>query len=129
MLVDEDHCLSRLTTLCLALPEARREDAGPHAAFRVRTRTFAYYLNDHHGDGMVAVSLKTSMELQTVLIAADPARFYRPAYLGPRGWIALRLDTPSLEWAEVAALVTDSYRLVAPKRLAARVAAGGWVAG
>jgi hypothetical protein len=55
------------------------------------------------------------------LVDADPARFYRPAYLHHRGWIGLRLDRGAIDWDEVADFVTDGYLLVAPKRLAARV--------
>jgi phosphoribosylglycinamide formyltransferase 1 len=60
-----------------------------------------------------------------VLVAADPDRFYKPAYIGPRGWVGLRLDTGSVDWAGVADLVTDSYLVTAPRRLAAIVAGAG----
>ena len=52
------------------------------------------------------------------MIAHDPERFYLPAYIGPKGWVALRLDRGEVDWEEVGRLVVDSYRLVAPKRLA-----------
>jgi hypothetical protein len=52
-----------------------------------------------------------------VLVAAQPERFYLPAYIGPRGWVALRLDRGKIDWEEVGELVTGSYRLIAPKRL------------
>jgi hypothetical protein len=58
------------------------------------------------------------------LVAADPGRFYRPQYLGSKGWIGLRLDLPEVDWVEVAELVAESYTLVAPKRLADRVRRG-----
>jgi hypothetical protein len=109
--------LPRLTKICLALPEAARRDCGGHAAFLVRKRTFAYFLNDHHGDGIVSVACKALPGDDTALAAAQPARFYLPAYIGPRGWIALRLDRGKVDWDEVAELVTGSYRLVAPKSL------------
>lgn len=115
----EPPILARLTRICLALPEAKREITGSHASFRVRKKVFAYYLDNHHGDGIVAVCGKTALGENVDLIAADPARFYLPAYIGPRGWVALRLDTGDVDWDEVAALVVASYRLVAPKRLAA----------
>lgn len=87
----------------------------------MRKKTFAYYLDDHHGDGIVAVTCKVLPHDNAVLAAADPARFYLPAYLAPRGWVALRLDVGDVDWDEVAELVTGSYRLIAPKRLAALV--------
>ncbi|HEY6329698.1 MAG TPA: MmcQ/YjbR family DNA-binding protein, partial [Blastocatellia bacterium] len=57
------------------------------------------------------------------LIAAHPERFYMPAYVGSRGWVGLRLDLDSIDWDEVAGLLTGSYCLLAPKRLAAAVEA------
>lgn len=115
----EPPLLVRLTGICLALPEAERRRMGDHASFLVRKKTFAYFLDNHHGDGIVAVCCKTALGENADLIAADPARYYLPAYIGPRGWVALRLDTGEVDWDEVAALVGASYRLVAPKQLAA----------
>ena len=85
-----DPRLARLTAICLALPEATRRDLGRHASFLVRKKTFAYYLDDHHGDGIVAVCCKVALGENADLAAADPARFYLPAYIGPRGWVGLR---------------------------------------
>ena len=109
--------LPRLTRICLALPEAARRDCGSHAAFLVRKRTFAYFLNDHHGDGIVSVACKALPGDNTALAAAQPARFYLPAYIGPKGWIALRLDKGTVDWDEVSELVEGSYRLIASKSL------------
>jgi hypothetical protein len=114
----KDGRLARLMKICLALPEAIQEPAARHAAFLVRKSVFAYYLNDHHGDGIVSVCGKVLPGDNEALIAAHPARFYMPAYIGPRGWVALRLDVGGLDWNEVAELVVGSYRLIAPKRLA-----------
>jgi len=115
----EDRRLVRLTKICLALPEATTHRQGSHAGFLVRKRTFAYFLNDHHGDGIVAVTGKMLPGDNKALAAAQPERFYLPAYLAPNGWVALRLDVGAVDWDEVSELVTCSYRLVAPKRLAA----------
>lgn len=117
----EDRRLVRLTKICLGLPEAKRAVMGGHAGFSVRKRTFAYFLNDHHGDGIVAVTCKVLPGDNTALAASDPARFYLPAYIGPKGWVALRLDVGEVDWEEVGELVSHSYRLVAPKRLAGLV--------
>jgi predicted DNA-binding protein (MmcQ/YjbR family) len=117
----EDPRLTRFTKICLALPEATREVHGSHASFSVRDRKFAYFLNNHHGDGIVAMTCKMLPGDNTALAAANPKRFYIPAYLGPRGWVALRLDTGAVDWKEVTALVTWSYKRTAPKRLAALV--------
>jgi len=113
----EDRRLARLTKICLALPETSRERHGSHAGFRVQKKVFAYFLDNHHGDGIVAVSCKALPGDNTALVAADPARFYLPAYIGPRGWVALRLDRGEIDWDEVSELVRGSYLLMAPKRL------------
>jgi len=95
-----------------------------HAGFYVRKKTFAYFLDDHHGDGIVGLTCKVLPGDNAALIAADPARFYMPAYVGSKGWVGLRLDRAKIDWEEVEELVTHSYRLIAPKRLAASVKPG-----
>jgi len=116
-----DARLEPLTAICLELPEAERTVREPNAQFTVRRRTFAYFLDDHHGDGIVAVACKAPDSHPQALVDTDPGRFYLPDYLGPRGWVALRLDQGEVDWEEVAGLVTGSYLQVAPKKLAAQV--------
>jgi phosphoribosylglycinamide formyltransferase-1 len=113
----EDPRLRRASDICRALPEVVRQLTGRHAAFTVRKKTFAYYLDDHHGDGIVAVTCKVEAGANDALVASDPARFYLPPYLSSKGWIALRLDVGPVDWEEVRQLLTDSYRLIAPKVL------------
>jgi len=113
--------LIRLTKIVRTLPETSRKVLGSHAAFLVRKRIFAYFLNNHHGDGIVAVTCKALPGENNALIAAQPKRYYLPAYLGPRGWVALRLDLGSIDWDEVRELLLASYFLTAPKKLAALV--------
>ena len=118
----EDPRLARLSRFCLSLPEAQREVRQSHARFWVRTRTFAYFLNDHHGDSIVSVACKVERGDMAAFLARDDTRFYVPDHIGPRGWIALCLDVKPVDWNEVARLVRDSYRRVAPPKLAAQVA-------
>ena len=120
-MAEAEHALARVSAICSELPAAERELTGAHARFSVRRRTFAYFLDDHHGDGILGVVCKAPAGMAGGVIGADP-RYYAPAYLGPRGWIGLRLDTQAVDWDEVAGLITDSYALVAPKRLVARLA-------
>ena len=117
----EDPRLSRLTQLALALPEASRTIHGSHAQFLVRKKTFAYFLDNHHGDGIVAVTCKVFPGDNKALAEAQPRRFYLPAYIGSRGWVALRLDVGKVDWNEVKELLLCSYALVAPRKLAAWV--------
>ena len=120
----EDRRLTRLTKICLGMPEATLRSMGRHAAFQVRKKIFAYFLDDHHGDGIVGINCKVLPGDNAALIASNPARFYMPAYIGSRGWVGLRLDVDAVDWEEVEELVTHSYRLVAPRRLAAAVRGG-----
>src|SRR5271169_5005003 len=114
----EEQVLKKLTEICLSLPETARRDAGDHADFRVRGRVFAYFLNNHHGDGIVSVCCKASLGENVDRAYRDPERFYLPAYIGPRGWFGLRLDRDVVDWLEVQNIVELSYCLAAPKTLA-----------
>src|SRR3989442_431893 len=114
----EDPRLSRLTEIALALPEATRQIYGSHAQFLVRKKTFAYFLDNHHGDGIVAVTCKVLAGDNKALAEAQPDRFYLPAYIASKGWVALRLDVGKVDWDEVKELLSGSYTLIAPKRLA-----------
>ena len=113
--------IKKLGQICMRLPEAARIDQGDHASFLVRKKVFAYFLNNHHGDGIVCVACKVLPGDNSRLIAQDPARFCMPAYIGPRGWVSFRLDTAKVDWEEVSELVRGSYMLVAPKTLAAKL--------
>jgi hypothetical protein len=86
----------------------------------VRGKTFAMFLDNHHGDGRVALWCKAPPGAQAEIVAADPRRFFVPPYVGPRGWIGARLDLDP-DWGAVAACVEDSYRMTAPKRLLAEI--------
>jgi len=119
----EDERLVRLTKICLALPDAVREICGSHAIFKIRKKTFAYFLDNHHGDGIVAVTGKVLPGDNKALVDAQPRRFYLPAYIAPKGWVALRLDVAKVDWDEVKELVTGSYQLIAPRKLAEMVEA------
>jgi predicted DNA-binding protein (MmcQ/YjbR family) len=112
---------ARVTKICLAFPEATCEISGDHAIFRISKNTFAYYMNNHHGDGIVCIAAKVAPGDNTALVAAQPKRFCLPAYIASKGWVSLRLDTGEIDWDEVRGLAADSYRRVAPKRLAAMV--------
>jgi hypothetical protein len=119
----EDPRLTRLTEIALTFPEVTRQIYGSHAQFLERKKTFAYFLDNHHGDGIVAVTCKVLPGENKALVEAQPARFYLPAYLASKGWVALRLDVGEVDWDEVRDLLLGSYTLIAPKRLAERVKA------
>ncbi|MCH4892882.1 phosphoribosylglycinamide formyltransferase [Sphingomonas sp. SFZ2018-12] len=114
-----DDPLSRVRELSLALPEAREKlSHGAPGFFVEGGKFFAYFSADHHGNGITAVLVRTSgVEEQAMLIERDPALYYRPPYLGPSGWIGVRLDTGDTDWAHVGEWLARSWRLAAPKRL------------
>jgi predicted DNA-binding protein (MmcQ/YjbR family) len=107
----------RVTKICDALPGAEHVDQGDHTTYRVRGKVFAYFLDDHHGDGIVSVCVKSERGENVDRARLEPERFYLPAYIGPRGWFGLRLDRGRVAWGEVAEVVERSYRLTAPKTL------------
>ena len=112
----------RLMKICEAFPEVTSEVAGDqHVAFRIRKRIFAYYLFDHHGDGMIAFTCKSSLSEQRRLIQEDPTSFFVPAYLGSRGWVAIRLDLDEVDWDTVTELARRAYQDIAPRKLAAAI--------
>src|SRR5215475_3388031 len=106
--------LAPLSKLALALPESSRRIYGSHAQFLVRKKTFAYFLDNHHGDGIVAITGKVLPGDNKALAESQPRRFYLPAYIGSRGWVALRLDVGKIDWDEVRELLVSSYALLAP---------------
>jgi hypothetical protein len=108
----------RLRAICLALPEAVEKEAWGDPTFRVRDKIFAM---EKRGDGRCSLWCKAPAGSQMVLVGADPERFFVPPYVGHKGWVGVRLDCKP-DWDEVAELVKRSYRLIAPKRLAALVA-------
>lgn len=112
--------LTQLLSICEALPEIDIS-GDQHLALRVRGKTFAYYLDDHHGDGIVSLCCKSTPQRQRELVSRHPGKYYVPAYVGPKGWVALRLDLPFIDWDEVADLVFNAYRLQAPRRLAEQI--------
>jgi hypothetical protein len=111
--------IARIRALCLALPEAEERPFGDHTdpAFRVRDKFFVMVV----GDGS-QMSVKAPKGVQGILVASDPERFFVPRYVGHIGWVGVRLDLPTEpDWDELAEMITESYCLIAPKRLAAQV--------
>ena len=109
--------IEQLRAICLALPEATEKEAWGDPTFRVRGKIFAM---EKRGDGRISLWCKAPPGSQEILVGADPDRFFVPPYVGHKGWIGMRLDDAP-DWEEVAEVVKRSYRLIAPKRLAATV--------
>lgn len=105
------------------MPEAEERLSHGEPTFFVRKKVFAMMSNDHHGDGHVAVVLPAPPGLQARLVAEDPGTFYRPPYVGHRGWIGVEIDR--VDDRQLASLVREAWRLIAPKRLAATLDGDG----
>lgn len=116
---------ARIREICLAFPETSEESTNPvHSGFLVNGKKFCYFLNSHHGDGVVGVSCKTLPGVQSELMDIDPNRFYLPAYMARHGWIGMRLDIEPVDWAQAEQLLLEAYSATAPKRLLKELRAG-----
>jgi len=111
--------LDKLRRICLAFPEAEERETWEEKTFRVRDKIFAMHIAAD-GDGRPALWCKAPPGNQTHLVEADPGRFFVPPYVGHKGWIGMWLDR-KVDWQQVTVVVTRSYRLTAPKRLAAQL--------
>lgn len=109
--------LARVREICLALPEAVEKPFGGHSAPSFRVRDKLFLITSEDGRSMM---FKAGPGVQEALVASDPDRFFVPAYVGHKGWVGAWL-TVDQDWDEIAELIEDSYRLIAPKRLAARI--------
>jgi hypothetical protein len=111
----------RLQQICGALPEtSERLSHGSPSWFVRDKKSLVKLVDDHHGDGRLAIWCPAPPGVQGELVAQEPERFFVPPYVGPSGWIGLRLDV-DVDWDEVAGLVEDAFRHVAPKRVVARL--------
>jgi hypothetical protein len=117
---DPGYPLERLRAVCLAFPEAVESGGVGDPSFKVRDKIFAM---QHRMDGRPSLWVKAPDGVQEMLVGAVPERFFRPPYVGHRGWVGLRLDG-ELDWDELADLVEESYRMTAPKRLSAQIESG-----
>ena len=111
--------LQRVRRICFALPETTEKLSHGEPTFFVRKKVYAMFANNHHNDGHIAVWVPAPPGVQAMLIEASPDRFYKPPYVGVRGWIGIELDRISDE--DLAFHLREAWRLIAPKRLQALV--------
>jgi len=114
-----DYLRGRVRELAMALPEADEVVSHGMPCFGiVKGKKFAYFTEDHHGDGKTALLVKISgADEQASLIEMDCERYYRPAYFGD-GWIGIRLDLGDTDWDAIGDWLRKSWLAVAPKKLA-----------
>ena len=106
---------TEIRRICLDLPEATERLSHGSPTFFVRDKkTFVMFLDDHHDDGRLAIWCAAPPGIQAQLVEQEPERFFRPPYVGGRGWLGVRLDVDP-DWDEMAEICADAYRQVAPK--------------
>ena len=114
---DVELALTNVRRSCLSLPEATEKLSHGSPTFFVR-KSFVMFLDDHHGDGRLAIWCAAPEGAQGLMVDAEPERFFVPPYVGHRGWLGMRLDV-DVDWDEVHAVIVEAYRCVAPKKLLA----------
>jgi hypothetical protein len=115
--------LERVREICLALPEvSERLSHGQPTFFVGGKKTFVMYLDNHHDDGRLALWCAAPPGMQEALIQGEPEHYFRPPYVGHRGWIGVHLNK-GLDWNEIAGAIEDAYLMIAPKRLVKAVTA------
>lgn len=113
--MSDDPLLAELRRIVEALPETSEKISHGVPTWWGGKKTFACFHNGGYDHGRQAVWFKAAEGAQEALVEADPDRFYRPKYLGPKGWVGLRLEG-EVDWSEVRRFLVQGYRLVAPKR-------------
>lgn len=115
-MTSEEH-LQRIRRVCAELPGVTEKLSHGEPTFFAGKRVFAMFANNHHNDGRIGVWLPVPAGLQPVLIEANPTKYFRPPYVGGRGWIGIVLD--EIEDEELAAHLHEAWHLIAPKKLRA----------
>jgi hypothetical protein len=111
--------LATVRRICTDLPEVTERSSHGSPTWFVRgTKTFVMFHDDHHGDGRLAIWCAAPAGVQAQLVEQEPQRFFRPPYVGHRGWLGVQLAVEP-DWHEVAQICADAYRQVAPKKLVA----------
>ena len=116
-MVDSDEQLHRVRRICATLPETTERLSRGEPTFFVRKKVYAMFASNHHNDGHIAVWIPAPPGLQVRLIQAWPRTFFKPPYVGVRGWVGIELDAIGDE--DLASHLCEAWRLVAPKKLRA----------
>jgi hypothetical protein len=113
--------LQQLRKICMALPEVTERLSHGEPTWFVRDKkTFVTMDTNHHDSGHVAIWCAAPPGVQAQLVDEEPERFFVPPYVGGRGWLGVRVDT-RVDWDEVAAIIEDAYRCIAPAKLVAQL--------
>ena len=109
-----DEHQSRVRRMCLGLPDTAEKLSHGEPTFFARKKVFCMFANDHHHDGHVAVWIPAEPGAQATLIHGDPATYFRPPYVGVKGWVGIELGRISDE--DLAGHLYEAHRLIAPPK-------------
>ena len=110
-----DKHVERVRHICLSLPETMEKLSHGEPTFFVRKKVFAMISNNHHNDGHIAVWIPAAIGVQEALIEASPKKFYRPPYVGVKGWVGIEL--PRVGEKELAAHLREAWKMIAPEKI------------
>jgi hypothetical protein len=112
--------LARVRRIIGAWPETSEKLSHGSPTWWGGKKTFATIADNHHGDGRLALWIKSTADAQEDLVAMDPETYFVPPYVGPSGWVGVRLDR-GVDWSAVERLLEEGYRMVAPRRALAKL--------
>ena len=113
--------VDKLRRICMAFPEATERLSHAEPTWFVRGKRVFVMMSDHHHDDRVGFWAPAPPGDQKALVSSDPQRFFVPKYVGGKGWIGVYLDVPNVDWEQIAEIVEDAYRTVAPRKLVAEL--------
>ncbi len=111
----------RVRQACMALPEVTERLSHGECTWFVRAKQVFVQMSDHHHDDRLGFWCAAPAGVQAELLEQDPDRFFRPPYVGSKGWLGVYLDVADLDWDEITAIVTEAYRVIAPAKLVAQL--------
>lgn len=114
---DSEEQLNRVRRICSTLPATSEKLSHGEPTFFVSKKVFAMFSNNHHRDGHIAVCIPAAPGVQEMLVSTWPKKYYRPPYVGVRGWVGIELE--AVGDAKLASHLLDAWKLIAPKKLSA----------
>ena len=114
----ETDIVERVRAICLALPEVTEKLSHGSPAFFAPKQFVMLWPEGHHGNHFPHLWCAAPSGAQGDHISREPERFFRPPYVGGRGWVGVRLDG-AVDWTELEDIIEDAYRVIAPNRLIA----------
>ncbi|MEZ5222962.1 MAG: MmcQ/YjbR family DNA-binding protein [Ilumatobacteraceae bacterium] len=112
---------ARVRELCMALPEVTERLSHGECTWFVRGKKVFVQMSDHHHDDRLGLWCAAPPGVMVELVEQEPTRFFRPPYVGVKGWLGVYLDVADVDWDELAEIVRDAYRAIAPAKLSAQL--------